>query len=238
MKIAIAGKGGVGKTTITAILSYLFSREGEVLAIDCDPSMNLALTLGVKDFKPLSELKDLIYERVGRGLIYKLNPKVDDVIEKYSVRNEDGIKVLVLGTIEKGGEGCFCPESAFLRAVLRHAILKSDYLLMDMDAGIEHLGRGTARGVDVMLAVVEPNVKSILTAKKIERLARDIGIERVYFVLNKDRGFEVGDLKFVAKIPFDERIIEADLKGIPPYKVCNLKPFERLKDFLTSVSRA
>ncbi len=232
MKIAIAGKGGVGKTTVTAVLAYLFSRDHEVLAVDCDPSMNLAFTLGVKNFKPLSELKDLIQERVGRGLVYKLNPKVDDVVEGYAVENDDGIRVLVLGTISKGGEGCFCPESAFLRAVLRHAILKSEVLLLDMDAGIEHLGRGTAKGVDLMLAIVEPNLKSIETAKKIKELAGDIGIKKVYYVVNKYIPTDLFDFDVLAKIPFDENIVKADMLGIPPYKVCNLKPFEELKERL------
>ncbi len=237
MKIAIAGKGGVGKTTITAVLSYLFARDHEVLAIDCDPSMNLAFTLGVRDFKPLSELKDVIHERVGRGLIFKLNPKVDDIVEKYSVENEDGIKLLVLGTINRGGEGCFCPESAFLRAVLRHAILKSEFLFLDMDAGIEHLGRGTAKGVDAMITVIEPNLKSVETAKKIESLAKDIGIDDVYFVVNKYFGVDFFDFDVLSKIPFDEKILEADLKGVAPYKLCDLKPFEDLmKKLLDLVS--
>ena len=235
MKIAIAGKGGVGKTTVTAVLAYLFAKDHEVLAVDCDPSMNLAFTLGVKDFKPLSELKDVIQERVGRGLVYKLNPKVDDIVEKYAVENEDGIKVLVLGTINRGGEGCFCPESAFLRAVLRHAILKSELLLLDMDAGIEHLGRGTAKGVDLMLAIVEPNLKSVETAKKIKELAKDIGIDRVYYVVNKYVPVDIFDFEVLAKIPFDEKIVEADIRGIPPYKICNLKPFEELKEKLLNL---
>ena len=237
MKVAIAGKGGVGKTTITAILAYLFAKDYDVLAIDCDPSMNLAFTLGIKNFKPLSELKDIIQERVGKGLIYKLNPKVDDVVERYTVRNDDGIKLLVLGTINRGGEGCFCPESAFLRAILRHTILKSEILLMDMDAGIEHLGRGTAKGVDLMLVIVEPNLKSIETARKIRELAADIGIDKVYYVINKyyiDINI-FNEFDILAKIPFDEGIVKADIVGIPPYKTCNLKPFEDLKDKLLNL---
>ena len=157
VKIAVSGKGGVGKTTLTAILAYLFAKDGySVTAIDCDADINLPSALGVKNVTPLSELKDIIEERVvGPFGTYKLNPKVDDVFQAYSVKNKEGIRVLVLGTIEKGGEGCFCPQNSFLRAILRHAIFKQkDVLLLDMEAGIEHLGRGTARGVDLLIAVV------------------------------------------------------------------------------------
>ncbi|MEM4747494.1 MAG: AAA family ATPase, partial [Archaeoglobaceae archaeon] len=170
MKLAISGKGGVGKTTLASILAHLFAKDGyKVTAIDCDAAMNLPSALGIKvKPKPLSELKDIIEERVLMPLgTYRLNPKVDDIFETYSVYNEDGVRVLVLGTIEKGGEGCFCPENAFLRAILRHAIFREkDVLILDMEAGIEHLGRGTARGVDLLIAVVEPGSRAIETLER------------------------------------------------------------------------
>ncbi len=240
VKIAVAGKGGVGKTTITSVLAHLFARDGyNVTAIDCDSSINLPAALGVDGVKPLSELKEIIDERV-RGPMgtYKLNPKVDDVFEEYSVRNEDGVRVLVLGTIKKGGEGCFCPENAFLRAILRHAIFRErDVLLLDMEAGIEHLGRGTARGVDLLLAVIEPGRRSVETLKRIEKLGADIGISRIGVVVNKfvenesaKKVLELVDRPILGKIPYDECFIRADLEGIPPYKVCDLKPFVELKN--------
>jgi len=240
VKIAISGKGGVGKTTLAAVLAHLFAKDGyNVTAIDADSAINLPTALGVKYVKPLSELKEIIEERVVGPLgTYKLNPKVDDVFEAYSVRNEDGVRVVVLGTIEKGGEGCFCPENAFLRAILRHAIFKEkDVLIMDMEAGIEHLGRGTARGVDLLIAVVEPGMRSLETLKRIEKLARDIGIDRVAVVVNKfienektQELLKKIDKPILGVIPYSQDFIKADLENIPPYKVVDLKPFVRIKE--------
>ncbi len=240
MKIAISGKGGVGKTTLAAVLAHLFARDGyRVIAIDCDADINLPSALGIKEkVKPLSELHEIIEERVVGPLgMYKLNPKVDDVFEAYSVYNEDGVRVLVLGTIEKGGEGCFCPQNAFLRAILRHAIFKrKDILILDMEAGIEHLGRGTARGVDLLIAVVEPGTRAVETLERIEKLGKDIGIERIGVVVNKYIESEsakklLEKIKFpiLGYIPFDECFIKADIENIPPYKVCDLAPFIKIK---------
>ena len=188
--------------------------------------------------KPLSELHEIIEERVVGPLgLYKLNPKVDDIFEMYSVYNEDGVRVLVLGTIEKGGEGCFCPQNAFLRAILRHAIFKQkDVLILDMEAGIEHLGRGTARGVDLLIAVVEPGTRAIETLERIERLGKDIGIERIGVVINKyiesekaKELFRTIKYPILGYIPFSECFIQADLENVPPYKLCDLAPFDKIK---------
>lgn len=240
MKIAVSGKGGVGKTTLSAILAHLFAKDGyKVTAIDCDTAMNLPSALGIRTkLKPLSELKEIIEERVIGPLgTYKLNPKVDDIFEAYSAYNEDGVRVLVLGTIEKGGEGCFCPENAFLRAILRHAIFRErDVLILDMEAGIEHLGRGTARGVDLLIAVVEPGSRALETLERIEKLARDIGIERIGVVVNKfieseeaQRLLERIKHPILGKVPFSECFIKADIDNIPPYKICDLQPFREIK---------
>ncbi|HIP62568.1 MAG TPA: cobalamin biosynthesis protein CobN [Archaeoglobus profundus] len=240
MKLAIAGKGGVGKTTLAAMLAYLFARDGyKVTAIDCDSSINLPFVLGIKEkIKPLSELKDIIQQRVvGPFGMYKLNPKVDDIFEKYSVKTKHNIRVLVLGTINKGGEGCFCPESAFLRAILRHAIFKSkDVLILDMEAGIEHLGRATAKGVDLLIAVVEPSLRSIDTLNRIEKLAKDIGINTIAVVINKFRKEYENLIKLIKQpilgvIPYSECFIKADLEGIPPFELgCELEAFEKIKN--------
>ncbi len=240
MKIAISGKGGVGKTTLAAMLAHLFAKDGyRVTAIDCDADINLPSALGLKERpKPLSELHEIIEKRVVGPLgMYKLNPKVDDVFEEYSVYNEDGIRVLVLGTIEKGGEGCFCPENAFLRAILRHAIFKErDVLILDMEAGIEHLGRGTARGVDLLVAVVEPGTRAVETLERIEKLGRDLGIERIAVVVNKFIESEkVRELlsriryPILGFIPYSDCFVRADLENLPPYRVCDLRPFEEIK---------
>ncbi len=242
VKIAVSGKGGVGKTTLTAVLAHLFAKDGfNVTAIDADSAINLPSALGVSHVKPLSELKDVIDERV-RGPMgtYKLNPKVDDIFEAYSKRNEDGVRILVLGTIEKGGDGCFCPENAFLRAILRHAIFRErDVLLLDMEAGIEHLGRGTAKGVDLLIAVVEPGMRSFETLERIEKLAKDIGIERVGVVVNKyiENSRAKGLIEKITHpvlgiIPYSQDFVKADLENIPPYKVVDLKPFVEIKNNL------
>lgn len=249
MKIAVSGKGGVGKTTLSAILAHLFAKDGyRVTAIDCDTAMNLPSALGIKGkLKPLSELKEIIEERVVGPLgTYKLNPKVDDIFEAYSAYNEDGVRVLVLGTIEKGGEGCFCPENAFLRAILRHAIFREkDVLILDMEAGIEHLGRGTARGVDLLIAVVEPGSRAFETLARIEELAKDIGIERIAVVVNKF--IESEDAKKLLEkikhpilgiVPFNECFIKADLSNVPPYKLCDLQPFIQIKVEIEKICRS
>ncbi|MDK2794972.1 MAG: dehydrogenase maturation factor [Archaeoglobaceae archaeon] len=249
MKIAVSGKGGVGKTTLSAVLAHLFAKDGyRVTAIDCDTAMNLPSALGIKkNLKPLSELKEIIEERVVGPLgTYKLNPKVDDIFEAYSEYNEDGVRVLVLGTIEKGGEGCFCPENAFLRAILRHAIFREkDVLILDMEAGIEHLGRGTARGVDLLIAVVEPGSRAFETLERIEKLARDIGIEKIGVVVNKfieseeaNRLIEKLKHPVLGKIPFSECFIKADINNIPPYKVCELRPFIEIKAEIERICRS
>ncbi|MDW7990195.1 MAG: P-loop NTPase [Archaeoglobaceae archaeon] len=248
MKIAISGKGGVGKTTLASILAHLFAKDGyKVTAIDCDTAMNLPSALGIREkLRPLSELKEIIEERVVLPMgTYRLNPKVDDIFEIYSSYNEDGVRVIVLGTIEKGGEGCFCPENAFLRAILRHAIFREkDVLILDMEAGIEHLGRGTARGVDLLIAVVEPGSRAIETLERIKKLAEDIGIEKVAVVVNKFFDNEssrkiISRIKYpiLGKIPYNDCFIKADIENIPPYKICDLKPFIEIKKALEEISK-
>ncbi len=227
VKIAISGKGGVGKTTISGTLARILAREGyDVLAIDADPSMNLASALGVKKLpEPLTGLKELIDERAGADGIFKLNPKVDDIVERFGITGPDNVKLLVLGTIERGGSGCMCPASSFLKALLRHVILKtSSVVILDMEAGVEHLGRGTTKGIDIMLIVVEPGARSIETAGRIAELAHHIDIRRFGAIINK----AVGDVKEIEDklngygiavtgvIPYDTALIQADMDNIAP----------------------
>lgn len=236
INIAITGKGGVGKTTVAGTLSRFLGRDGyNVLAVDADPDMNLGTALGVDtaDVIPLTKNYDLIAERAGgrpggsMGGIFKLNPKVSDIAEKYGIEAPDNVTLLLMGTVESGGSGCMCPSDAFLRALLRHLIIgKEDAVVLDMEAGVEHLGRGTAKSVDMLIVVVEPGMKSIQTAERIKKLAKDIEISEVKAVINKKRSEEESrivkerleelGIPVIAEIPHDEKFAEADLMGKPP----------------------
>jgi len=235
MKIAVSGKGGVGKTTFASFLVRALADQGKrVLAIDADPDANLAQALGVKnssEITPISQMKALIEERteakVGTmGSFFKINPKVDDLPEKLSVE-ANGVRVMVLGGVKKGGAGCICPESTLLKNLVRHLVLARDEaVILDMEAGLEHLGRGTAMSVDRLIVVVEPGRRSVETAHQIRRLAGDIGVKRLSLVGNKirsekDKAFLVEsmpDFHFLGFIPFADGIIEADLDGVPPFE--------------------
>jgi CO dehydrogenase maturation factor len=228
MKIAISGKGGVGKTLLSAFLSQIFAESGfSVIAIDADPDANLASTLGFTDpdkITPISEMSDLIEERVGvrpgqSGSFFKLNPRVDDLPEAYSAKR-DGIRLMVMGRIKRGGTGCYCPEGALLQALLSHLLLQRDeVVIMDMEAGIEHLSRGTTKAVDRLIIVVEPGRRSIETAQTILKLARDLGVQNLAVVGNKirnesDRQFIRTSLpgnEILGFISYNQAITDADL---------------------------
>jgi CO dehydrogenase maturation factor len=223
LKIAVAGKGGAGKTTLAGGLALYFSEKYNVIAVDSDPSMNLHTALGVENPRPISELKDLIKDRtvVTEG-IFNINPKVDDIPDTHSAVKEN-LKLMVMGTVGKGGEGCMCPENTFLRALLRHLVLKRDeVLILDTEAGVEHFGRKTAEGFDVMLILCEPSVKAIQTANRIYALSKEIGIKRAYAVANKIASDEQLnliknglDFEVLCPIPYDEEVIKADMLGNP-----------------------
>jgi CO dehydrogenase maturation factor len=230
MKIAISGKGGVGKTTLSAFLANWFAQRGHtVLAIDADPAANLGAALaiaGADSIPPITEMKSLITERTGAkagsiGGFFKLNPKVDDLPEKIAL-SHGNIRLMVMGGIKEGGTGCVCPENALLKSLVAHLMLgRGEVIVMDMAAGIEHLGRGTAQAVDRLIIVVEPGRRSIDVARRIRSLAADIGLANLVFVGNKIRGDEdreflqkaLSGFEFVGFIPYDGNIIEADLKG-------------------------
>ncbi len=228
IKIAVSGKGGVGKTTLSGTLARLFSRKGyDVLAIDADPSMNLASALGIREPPiPLTEFPELIDERAGGPAgVFRLNPKVDDIVENFGVTGPDNVKLLVLGTVERGGSGCMCPASSFLKALMRHVVLNTNsVVIIDMEAGVEHLGRGTTRGIDIMLIVVEPGARSIETAGRIVELARQIDIRKFGAIINKG-GKDIKDIEEKIKgynievlgvIPYDTALVEADMESMSP----------------------
>ncbi len=253
MKIAVSGKGGVGKTTFASFLIRALADEGKkVLAIDADPDANLAQALGVKDsdqIVPISRMKELIEERTESkpgtmGGFFKLNPKVDDLPEKLSVEI-DGIKVMVMGGVKKGGAGCICPESVLLKNLVSHVVLARDEaVVLDMEAGLEHLGRGTAGAVERLIVVVEPGRRSIETAHQVRKLAGDIGLRNLSFVANKirsdtDRAFlmeQMPDSRFLGFIQYRSSIIEADLDGRPPFEK-DQETLKIVKDMLSQLNQ-
>jgi CO dehydrogenase maturation factor len=236
MKLAVSGKGGVGKTTFSALLIRTLSDMGKkVLAIDADPDANLAAALGVADadqITPIAEMKEMIFERTGAqpgsiGGFFRLNPKVDDLPDTLSVR-KDNIKLMRLGSVKKGGGGCLCPESTLLKALVMHIVLARDeVVVMDMEAGIEHLGRATAQAVDKLIVVVEPGRRSIDTAEHIRKLAAEIHLQQIAVVGNKIRSAKdedfirrhLAEFEILGFLPYADTLIEADLNGQSPYDV-------------------
>jgi len=263
LKIAISGKGGVGKSTVAAVWSRLLAQQRlPVYAIDADPDANLAHAFGMpKDIadtiKPLAEDDALIEQRTGAkrgrtGQIFSLTPEVADIAQKYAVQ-WNGVQVLVLGTIKKGGGGCACPENALLKSLVRYLVLhENEIVILDMGAGVEHLGRATAAGVDALVAVTEPGTRSLDTALHIQKLAADIGLSERFFLLHnkvRDSGRSAGtvktffpDVPLLGRIPFDERFIRADEERKSIFDLPNtsdlIMPFKHSLEALTKTAAA
>lgn len=245
MKLAVTGKGGVGKTTFSATLARLYAAEGRtVLAADVDPDANLGLALGMTEEEvnaivPVSRMKELAKERTGANAsntFYKLNPQVSDLPDKLA-KDINGVKLLVMGTVDTGGTGCVCPEHVMLKAMLSSLVFrKDDVVIMDMEAGLEHLGRGTASMMDQFIVVIEPGARSIQTYTRIKSLAADIGVMRVRVVANKirnesDRDFirsRIPEEDLLGFITYNPEIIDADRRGLSPYD-CSLSALEEIR---------
>jgi len=241
LKIAVSGKGGVGKTTLAAALAkHLVANGYRVIAVDADPDANLAQALGIPEAEsakitPIAQLKELVAERTGAepgssGGFFSLNPKVDDIPEKYYLEKE-GIRLLVLGTVENAGVGCICPESALLRRLIQHLVLERDEaVILDMEAGLEHFGRATAQGVSDLIVVVEPGQRSIQTAKTIFNLAAQLGLQNRFVVLNKVASpqqaekvkLQLGEVPVLGVISDNPELVDLDLTGQPVWSSSKL----------------
>lgn len=253
MKFAISGKGGTGKTTLAGILAHYFNNDSyKVLAVDADPDANLASALGISQehassIIPISKQRQLIEERTGAkpdqfSQMFKLNPTVNDITDKYGI-DFRGIKLLVIGGVQKGGSGCACPENVLLRSLLTDIILNRDeVVIVDLEAGIEHLGRATARSIDKMLITVEPGSRSILTAKTIIRLAKEIGIQEFGIIANKiqdkrQKQWITGQFpssQILGMVSYDEIIRDSDLKQLPLIEILD----EKLKKEFDEIYKA
>lgn len=246
VKIAVSGKGGAGKTTLVVFLSRYFSQKGEnVILVDADPDMNLARSLGfsgAENIVPITEMRDLISQRTqSKGGVFKLNPEVSDIPDKFFAR-QGNIKLMVSGTIKEGGGGCACPENTFLKALLSHLLLqKNEVVIIDMPAGVEHLGRGTASSVDVFLIVTEAGKKSIETTKKIVKLADDLKIKNVYLVGNKIKNKEdekyiqdnLSYLNVIGYLPYSEEVLLQDRD--PGYQIKNDDFTNRVEEIIRKI---
>jgi CO dehydrogenase maturation factor len=234
MKIAVCGKGGVGKTFFAGSLAEQFVRAGHpVIAIDADSSPNLALTLGLsaeqaQEIVPVAENEELVRLKTGTDYpgVFRLSFTVDDIIGRYAVPTPSGAGLLVMGTVKAIGSGCACPAHSVVRALMRHLVVERDeVVILDMEAGIEHLVRGTAEHVEILLAVTDANLKSLETAATICRLARKSGIRRIGLVANRiaddwqesaiRRFAEQHNLNVIALLPFDPLVAESGMTGVP-----------------------
>jgi len=248
LKLAIGGKGGVGKTTITSLIARsiaALNKDTKVIAIDADPVANLAAALGIDEsipITPISELSDLIAERTGAtpgtmGGFFTLNPKVDDIPDRFSIE-KDGVKLLVMGTVQQGGSGCICPEATILKALMNHLVLaRNEVVVMDMEAGVEHLGRATSGSVDALIVVVNPGKRSRVAANKIRKLGQDIGIKNIVVLGNRVKSEQDKQLiqtsmpgyEILGFIPEMDEIVASDRNGTRPFDDITQIPEELIK---------
>jgi CO dehydrogenase maturation factor len=234
LKIAVAGKGGVGKTTVAAALARVFAGNGfRVLAIDADPDANLRSALPMdnpdEQIVPLAANRDLLKQVVAPpgalpAGVFLLNPSVEGIPIPSSSWGM-GQRLVVLGWTARGGQGCYCDETAALKRILHHLIAgPGEIIVIDGEPGLEHLSRGTVASADALLVVLEPGHRSVETAIKIRTLAVDLGIPLCLPVLSGARGEadrseiqrQLGDWLLLGSLPFDPAITQADMEGIAP----------------------
>jgi CO dehydrogenase maturation factor len=256
MKIAVSGKGGVGKTLIAAGLARGFAERGlKTIAIDADSSPNLALTLGLsaeeaRKIVPISENKELVESKTGTGYsgVYRLSFTVDDVVRDYSMSTPFGVNLIVMGTVRSMGSGCMCAPNAVVRALLRHLIVeRNEAVILDMEAGVEHIGRGTAQRVDALLIVADANLKSLEIAKHIHDLATKAGMKQIFLIGNRVmdetqkeaiRSFaEKNSLPILAYVPFDQKIIETEMRGETPLKHKEIKAVQAIDSICEALTK-
>jgi CO dehydrogenase maturation factor len=259
MKISVSGKGGVGKTLVAGVLARMFANDDfKVLAIDNDSAMNLSYTLGIDEktkaqIVPIKEMKEMIEERTfvkgaGPG-VYNINPEVSDIPDKFKITAKDGLQLLVLGGIEEPATGCLCPENALIRTLLYNLLVKRDeVVIVDFEAGIEHLGRGTAKGIDIMLVITEPSQKSLDLCKKIIELSKKLGVINIYLIANKitddsqeeiiNKRIKEWEVPLFHTIPFDLEIGKADLEGQSPIDYnSNSKAIQSIKNLYNKLKK-
>ncbi len=254
MKVAVSGKGGVGKTLIAGGLARGFVERGlKTIAIDADSSPNLALTLGLsadaaRKIMPLTENKQLVESKTSTGYsgVYNLNFTVDDIVREYSVQTPLGVNLIVMGTVKAMGSGCMCAPNAVVRAMLRHLMVeRNEAVVMDLEAGVEHIGRGTAKAVDVLLIVADSNLKSLEIAKHIHDMSAAAEMKHVYLVgnrvMNQTQEDAIGNfalkngLEVLTFVPYDQKVIEADMLGETPLKykeICTIQTIDNICDTL------
>ncbi len=255
MKIAISGKGGVGKTTLAGVMARILANRGrKVLAIDADPDSNLASAIGLPKetlakLSPIASMTSMIEERTGAkkgsyGTMFKLNPKVDDIPDDMGVTYQ-GVKLLLLGCIPQGGGGCFCPENVLLKNLVRHLLVqREEALIIDMEAGLEHLGRGSTGYVDALIIVVEPGQRAMNTARQIRKLGEDLKIKNMMIVGNKVNSEEdrrlieehLSDFPILGHMSFNPKILQADREGKSPYDM-DEKIKEEVEAILTELEK-
>ncbi|MCA9593355.1 MAG: AAA family ATPase [Myxococcales bacterium] len=261
-RVVLTGKGGVGKTSLTALLARLLARDlYQVLALDSDPQMNLPFALGVpraeaKRLVPLSKNPAYVEEKTGArpgsgyGLMFRLNPNVSDVVERFGVVGPDGVNLLIMGTLVQPAAGCLCPENSLLSAVIDSLKLRrGEAILLDTQAGVEHFGRALAKGFRHAAVVTDPTFNGVSVALQAARLAHEIGIGSVHLLVNRVRSpadvdkvyrliEEEGGFPFASRhaLPWDETLLESEpaveaLLGGPPTPL--VAAVSRFRDALT-----